>query len=122
MRRSHAARGFFREGGVGGSESLRRQAEAILDRAAEAGYPNPASLLVLTPREIEWALKARSAQDRRRLEALDAAAWLAGRYAALAILNPKRYPKRPDGLSPAPMGDGEMKAVFERMAAMREES
>lgn len=56
------------------------------------------------------------------MEALDAAAWLAGRYVALAILNPKRYPKRPDGLSPVPMGDGEMKAVFERMAAMREES
>lgn len=51
------------------------------------------------------------------MEQLDAAAWLAGRYAALAILTPGRYPKSPDGLAPAPMGDEAMKAVFERMAA-----
>lgn len=91
----------------------------ILDRAAESGCPDPAGLLSLTPREIEWALKAQAARERRRMESLDAAAWLAGRYAALAILDPRRYPKRPDGLSPAPMRDGEMKAVFERMAARR---
>ena len=116
MRRSHAPRGFFREGGVGTGESLRRQAETILERAAGAGYPDPARLLSFTPKEIEWALRAQAAGERRRLESLDAAAWLTGRYTALAILDPRRYPKRPDGLAPAPMQDGEMKAVFERMA------
>lgn len=53
------------------------------------------------------------------MERIDAAAWLTGRYCATGWHAPGRYPRRPDGIRPAPMSDGAMKEVFAGLAARR---
>ena len=74
----------------------------------------------MTPAEAELALTAYAARERRKLERMDAAAWLAGRYAAVAWHAPGRYPQRPATLKPARMSDGEMKAALLALARQRE--
>lgn len=68
----------------------------------------------MTPVEIEWELTAFAARERRAMERLDDQAWLTGRYAAIGVNAPRRFPRRPDGVprAPAQMDDGEMKRVF----------
>lgn len=122
MRGGTAPRGFFREGGVSsGGEGLRRRFERIVERAAEAGFPNAARLCGLTPAEIELEMRAFSAREQRRWERLDAAAWLAARYATIGWHAPKRFPKRPEGVKrkPKAMKDAAMKDVFVQLAAKR---
>lgn len=98
--------------------AIRARFEKIVDRAARAGFPNPHTLMRLTPREMQWALEAFAARKRRELELADAEAWLAGRYVCLALNAPGRYPSAPDGLieDSAEMTDAEMKATFERLS------
>ena len=52
--------------------SLRRELEGLMERAAEMGYPGVRELPGMTPREIEWTLRAYAAQEKRRMERLDA--------------------------------------------------
>ena len=48
------------------------------------------------------------------MERMDDLAWLVGRYAAIGINAPKKYPRRPDGVKRAAreMDAAEMKRVF----------
>ena len=98
--------------------NVRERFLEIARQAAEAGYPDAQSLFSLTPTEIEWALNAFAAQERRSSRRMDAQAWLTGRYAAIGWHAPRRYPRRPNAVytPPAQMSDREMKDVFERLA------
>ena len=117
MRRGAAPGGFFRAGGVEAPrEGLRRRFERIVQRAAEAGFPGAARLWALSPAAAELELTAFAAQRARRAEELDAAAWAAARYAAIGLLAPKRFPRRPELSRPVEMSGAEMKAVFEGLS------
>lgn len=85
-----------------------------MTRAAEAGFPGAGRLFSLTPAEIEWELTAFAARQRREAERLDDLAWLTGRYAAIGVNAPGKYPRRPDGVrrQPKEMPPEEMKRVF----------
>ena len=98
--------------------SLRRELEGLMESAAEMGYPGVRELPGMTPREIEWTLRAFATQEKRRMERLDALAWLTGRYAAVGVNAPGKYPKKPDGLrrEKRRMTDAEMKRVFAGLA------
>jgi len=92
-------------------------------KAAEAGAENPAGLFDMTPAEIELTLTALAARERRRMERMDEAAWLIGRYAAIGINAPGRYPRRPDVVrrTGRNMSAEEMKQVFVNMAKRGED-
>ena len=68
--------------------------------------------------EAEWELLAFAARRRAEMERLDDLAWLAGRYVAIGVNAPRKYPRRPDGVKRAAceMGAEEMKGVFVAMA------
>ena len=72
----------------------------------------------MTPAEAEWELAAFSARKRLEMERLDDLAWLIGRYAAIGVNAPKKYPRRPDGVKRVvrAMDAEAMKAVFVAMA------
>lgn len=93
----------------------------MVRRAAEAGIGGAWKLMERTPRELEMELRAHAARRQATMEEMDLQAWLAGRYAMLAMHAPKRYPRRPDAVRrrPARMSDGEMKQVFAALAAGR---
>lgn len=92
-------------------------------RAAEAGFPGAGTLFRMTPAEVEWELLAFAARRRMEMERMDDLAWLAGRYAAIGVNAPKKYPRKPDGVKRAvkEMDTEEMKAVFAAMAERRGE-
>jgi len=46
------------------------------------------------------------------MERLDDLAWLTGRYAAIGVNAPRRYPRRPDGVKRRAMEPEAMKRVF----------
>ena len=75
----------------------------------------------LTPVEVEWELLAFAARKREAMERMDDLAWLVGRYAAIGINAPRKYPRRPDGVKRMvkEMDAAEMKAVFVGMAQGR---
>ena len=74
--------------------------------------PHAAALMEMTPREVELELTAFAAREKaKRLET-----WLLGRYVALAVHDPARYPPPPAALPSAAMTDDEMK---QRLLAMR---
>lgn len=52
------------------------------------------------------------------MERIDDLAWLAGRYAAIGINAPRKYPRRPDGVKrrAQEMSPEAMKAVFASLA------
>ena len=85
-----------------------------MERAAEAGFSDAGRLMSLTPVEIGWELAAFAARRRLEMERLDDLAWLVGRYAAIGVNAPKKYPGRPDGVvrKSRQMDDAEMKRVF----------
>ena len=99
-------------------KSLRREFEEAARRAAEAGFPGAGRLFGMTPAEMEWELLAFAARKRLEMERLDDLAWLVGRYAAIGVNAPKKYPRKPDGVKRAArkMDAGEMKDVFVKMA------
>ena len=99
-------------------KSLRREFEEAARRAAEAGFPGAGRLFWMTPLEADWELEAFAARKRAEMERLDDLAWLVGRYAAIGVNAPKRYPRRPDGVKRAvrAMDAEEMKGFFLRMA------
>ena len=66
--------------------------------------------------EAELELSAFAARRARRAEEMDAAAWAAARYAAVGLLAPKRFPRRPELSRPAEMDGAAMKAGFAGMA------
>lgn len=106
---------------MSGGKSLRREFEEIARRAAEAGFPGAGALFGMTPAEIEWELTAFAARRRLEMERLDDLAWLAGRYVAIGVNAPKKYPRRPDGVKRAArdMEAEDMKNVFRRLAQGR---
>ena len=65
----------------------------------------------MTPREVTAAFDR--ALERRRQRALDAdfLAYLIGRYVALAVHAPKKYPQHPDAVRRT-MKDNDMKRCF----------
>jgi len=87
-------------------------------RAAEAGFSGAWRLGELTPAEIEWEFSAFAARQRLELERLDDLAWLTGRYAAIGVNAPRKYPRRPDGVKrrAKEMDPGAMKRVFENLS------
>lgn len=87
-------------------------------RLTEVGFEGAWRLFDLTPMEVEWEISAFAARRRLELERMDELAWLVGRYAAIGVNAPRRYPKRPDGVvrRTAPMNDEAMKQVFLRLA------
>ena len=97
---------------------LRREFEEVVRRAAEAGFPGAGRLFSMTPAEVEWELTAFAARKRAEMERLDDLAWLAGRYAAIGVNAPKKYPRRPDGVKRTvrEMDAAQMLGVFRRMA------
>jgi len=56
------------------------------------------------------------------MENTDALAYLAGRYVLIAFHAPKRYPRRPDGVShpPKKMTDQQIKRFFAELSARKE--
>lgn len=102
-------------------KGLRRGFEKVVRRAAEAGYSGAGRLFYLTPVEVEWELEAFAARKRMEMERLDDLAWLVGRYAAIGVNAPKKYPRRPDGVKRAvrEMDAAQMKGVFVGMAGRR---
>lgn len=120
MRGGHAPGWFFRSGGVadGNRPALRRSFLDTVRRLTEAGFEGAWRLFDLTPMEVEWEISAFAARRRMELERMDELAWLVGRYAAIGVNAPRRYPKRPDGVvrQAAPMDDEAMKQVFLRLA------
>ena len=85
---------------------------------------HPWRLLELTPREIEWEVKALAGERETAARRADLAAWLAGRYVLMAVHAPKKFPRSPDGirLPPAEMTGAQMKQVFKNIAAKRGET
>lgn len=69
--------------------------------------------------EAEWELAAFAARQRAAMERLDDLAWLTGRYAAIGVNAPKRFPRRPDGVKrrAEPMTGEAMKRAFLTIAA-----
>lgn len=90
-------------------------------KLAEAGFEGAWRLFGLTPLEAEWEISAFAARRRLEMERLDDLAWLVGRYAAIGVNAPKRYPRKPDGVrrSAAAMDDEAMKRVFLELAGRR---
>ena len=90
--------------------------------AARAGYPGAGRLGALTPAEIEWEMTAFAARRRLEMERIDDLAWLTGRYAAIGVNAPRKYPRRPDGVRRRmdEMPPEAMKAVFVNMAEGKE--
>lgn len=97
--------------------------DEIVKQAAQAGAENPAGLYDMTPVQIELTLTALAARERRRMERMDEAAWLIGRYAAIGINAPGRYPRRPDVVRrlPESMSADEMKQALVSLAKRRED-
>ena len=98
-----------------------RSARSLVERAADAGMHRAGDLLYRTPREIELEFRALAARRQRRMQEMDAGAWLAGRYVLFALHAPRRYPRRPDGVH-APrraMNDEQIKGVFMQLAEKR---
>ncbi len=96
---------------------MKARLEEMLNRAAEAGYEGANALLRCTPREAAREFKALEAKKRCELELADALAWLIGRYVAIALNAPERYPVRPDGIcrgAAEEMSDAEMKRAFQK--------
>lgn len=92
-----------------------------MDKAAEAGFPCPAQLFLMTPKQVEWELTAFAARRRREIENIDALAWLTGQYAAIGVHAPKKYPKRPGSeKSERVMSDEEMKRALLNLAGRSE--
>ena len=108
---------------MSGKDSLRHAFEQIARRAAEAGFPNAGALFSMTPIEIEWELTAFAARNRLEMERLDDLAWLIGRYAAIGVNAPKKYPRKPDGVKRTvhPMEPEEMKRALLSMAKRQEQ-
>ena len=103
----------------------RERFSEIVNRAARAGVSHPERLFHQTPKEMEWTFASFSAQKRRELELADIAAWLTGRYVALALLAPNRYPERPNGVLTADaesaMTDLEIQQAFQSIFGKGEE-
>lgn len=87
-------------------------------KAAENGYAGAAKLFEMTPREIEWELTAFAARRRMEMERLDDLAWLIGRYTAIGVNAPRKFPRKPDGVKrrEKEMSDEAMKNVFTTLA------
>lgn len=103
--------------------ALGLQAQALVQRAAQAGMPRAWELLSLSPRQIELEMQALSARRQLEAERMDLQAWLTGRYVMAALHAPRRFPRRPNGVH-APrteMNDDEMKRVFSALANQRRE-
>lgn len=101
--------------------AVRKSAEELLLRAAEAGIAHPERLLRCTPREIELAFLAQTANRQRRLEEIDLLAWLIGRYVTIGMHAPKRFPRRPNAVQvrKTEMTDAQMRRVFMDFAERR---
>ena len=98
---------------------MRCRFERIVERAAEMGFPGAAGLMKLTPKEIEWELTAFAARRRLEMERMDDLAWLIGRYVAVGVNAPKKFPRKPDTVKrqAKEMTDDEMKRIFTKLSA-----
>ncbi|HIS02417.1 MAG TPA: hypothetical protein IAA75_00785 [Candidatus Pullichristensenella avicola] len=104
------------------ASKTRREYERLFARLAEMGFARAADLFARTPREIEWEIGAFSAQQARRAEELTCLAWLTGRYAALGVHAPRRYPAAPPAARKRAAGPEAMKQAFAAMAERRNEN
>ncbi len=101
---------------------VRRTARYLEQRAAQEGLAQAHRLGEFTPREIASLFHAEAARRRQRAQQADFTAFLIGRYVALAIHAPRRYPRRPNAVREVgrQMPPEEMKRLFMDMAARRE--
>lgn len=99
-------------------------AREIVSRAAKAGVSRAWELLSLTPGEIELEFEAIAGRQRMQARQDDLAAWLTGRYVLMALHQPRKFPRSPDGvrLPPEEMTSSQMKQAFMRIAAKRGEA
>ena len=118
-----AGKNAAREPSGRGQYALRRGFEAVARRAAEAGYPGAGRLFELTPAEIVWELTAFAARQQAAMERLDDLAWLTGRYAAIGVNAPRKFPRRPDGVRrrSRAMEPEAMKRVFVNLSRRAED-
>jgi hypothetical protein len=70
----------------------------MFERLADMGMKGAGRLIHLTPREIDREVRAFAARRARDAENLAAHAWLVGKYVALGVNAPARYPARPPKL------------------------
>lgn len=90
----------------------------MIAKAAEAGVGCERDLWRMSAAELERAIAAHRARQKRELERIDLICWLAGSYAAVGMHAPKRYPRRPNGLRGGRnMTDEEMKRAAIAFAA-----
>lgn len=89
-------------------------ASRLLTAAAQAGYPQPDTLLSLSPREISRALDAFTADTQRQMRLIDLQAYLTGAYMLRALRG--RYPTAPDCIRPAAMTDQQIKSALRAFA------
>lgn len=89
-------------------------ASRLLLSAAQAGYPQPDTLLSLSPCEISRALDAFTAGTQRQMRLIDLQAYLTGAYLLRALRG--RYPAAPDCIRPAAMTDQQMKSALRAFA------
>lgn len=104
-----------------GGGDVRRSAAELVQSAAQLGMDEPWRITALTPAEIELKFRALSAKRQAEAEKIDMLAYLTGRYVLIAIHSPRRYPRRPDGVShpPPKMTDNQMKQFFADLAARK---
>lgn len=108
----------------GAESAIRRSAQELVLRAAEAGMAHPEELLQMTPREIEAEFRSLQARRQQRAEEMDLLAWLTGYYAAVGIQTPKRFPRRPNAVAArrTEMSDEQMRRAFVNMAERRKDT
>ena len=105
-----------------GGGNMKQSAAEMVETAAQAGMERPWDILALSPAEIELQFRALAAKRQAQLESIDLLAYLAGRYVLMAFHAPKRYPRRPDGIShpPRKMTDKQIKQFFADLSAGKE--
>ena len=98
---------------------MRREYEQLFARLAAMGLADAGRLFACTPREIEWEVRALATRQARRAEEISCLAWLTGRYVALGVHAPRRYPAAPPAARERATSPAAMKQVFAALAKGR---
>lgn len=97
----------------------RRAYEALFAQMARLGLEGAEDFFRLTPRQIECRLLAFAARRRHQAERDGCLAWLTGRYVALGVHAPRRYPAAPPRFARRAADAREMKDLFLSLAERR---